>query len=652
MKKVTYLNGTLTYHKPVTLTNIVARLKAEKIPKAIQSLRAYAHTMTPDEVALEGERIPAVIFPSVFKDGKWESYTGLVLIEFNRLGNFSEACRLRNLIEQYKKPLLAFVGCSGCSVKVVVPYTLPDGTLPATREEAVKFHAHAYMRVVLHYQEQFHRKVTLKEPVPDRVCRLSWDPDCCYNPDAEPILMEQPDRMPERKDEKIITAIAPYDPLAGLLPGLQRYEKISMLFENCKRQMLDEMGKTWQEDDPKSYTTQIARYCYHSAIPEETAVRWICYAEYADKNTDLVRQTVHNVYRTMKIPPGSRPCVSKYQQLVIQIEEFMERRYDVRHNEITGETEYRERNSFYYRFQPVTNEARNDMCMNAQKEGIPMVDPDIRRYIDSYRPERYNPLEDFLENLPSWDGTDRIRPLADRVPTTDSLWRDHFYVWFLSMVAHWMKRDRMYANSLVPVLSGAQGLSKSVFFRTILPPALQDYYVENINLENKTATELLMAQNLLINIDEFDRINRRHQAELKRLIQTPELKIRKPHQKTFRIIRRMSSFCATANPSELLTDPSGNRRYICVRLTGPVDVSGEIDYNQLYAQAVEAIRKGEHYWLNTEEEQRLSQSNNQFLQIPLEIQYTLAYFRKPQPDEEATGYKAAELLDIVARKSK
>lgn len=25
MKKVTYLNGTLTYHKPVTLTNIVAR---------------------------------------------------------------------------------------------------------------------------------------------------------------------------------------------------------------------------------------------------------------------------------------------------------------------------------------------------------------------------------------------------------------------------------------------------------------------------------------------------------------------------------------------------------------------------------------------------------------------------------------------------
>ncbi|MCD7933246.1 MAG: DUF3874 domain-containing protein [Tannerellaceae bacterium] len=64
------------------------------------------------------------------------------------------------------------------------------------------------------------------------------------------------------------------------------------------------------------------------------------------------------------------------------------------------------------------------------------------------------------------------------------------------------------------------------------------------------------------------------------------------------------------------------------------------------------MRKGEHYWLNTEEEQRLSQSNNQFLQIPLEIQYTLAYFRKPQPDEEATGYKAAELLNIVARKSK
>lgn len=220
------------------------------------------------------------------------------------------------------------------------------------------------------------------------------------------------------------------------------------------------------------------------------------------------------------------------------------------------------------------------------------------------------------------------------------------------MVAHWIKRDRMYSNSLVPVLVGGQGVSKSVFFRRLLPPVLQDYYAENINLENKTGTELLMAQNLLINLDEFDRLSRKYQAELKRLIQLPELKIRKPYEKSFEIVRRMVSFCATANPSELLTDPTGSRRYICAQVNGQIDISTPPEYEQLYAQAVHAIRKGERYWLLPEEEKELIRINQAFQQIPVEIQYTKLYFRPPQEGEEATYYSAAQLMDIVSKKSK
>lgn len=48
--------------------------------------------------------------------------------------------------------------------------------------------------------------------------------------------------------------------------------------------------------------------------------------------------------------------------------------------------------------------------------------------------------------------------MADRVPTKDSEWRNRFYVWFVSMVAHRKKTDWLYANSLVPVLVGGQGI--------------------------------------------------------------------------------------------------------------------------------------------------------------------------------------------------
>lgn len=71
-----------------------------------------------------------------------------------------------------------------------------------------------------------------------------------------------------------------------------------------------------------------------------------------------------------------------------------------------------ERHSFCFRFQPVDKRALNSIALDAQAEGTPLWDRDISRYVYSNRVPVYNPLEDFLFNLPEWDGRDRIRPLA------------------------------------------------------------------------------------------------------------------------------------------------------------------------------------------------------------------------------------------------
>ncbi|MCC8154959.1 MAG: hypothetical protein LIP01_12625 [Tannerellaceae bacterium] len=114
---------------------------------------------------------------------------------------------------------------------------------------------------------------------------------------------------------------------------------------------------------------------------------------------------------------GYKPCISKYMHLITRLEEFMERRYELRYNEITDEAEYRENHSLAFRFKPVTIKVMHDMCMNAQKEGIGVLDPDIKRYIISNRLPTYNPLLDFINELPVWDEKDRIRALAGQVPT-------------------------------------------------------------------------------------------------------------------------------------------------------------------------------------------------------------------------------------------
>lgn len=647
--KVTVLKGNLSTHKQVELAYVVNKLKDESGAKNSRNLREMLPFCSPGGHPVDAEKIPAVIFASGYKDGGWKHYNGLVLLDFSRLANLDEARYIKEQIVLYNQPLLAFIGSSGLSVKVLVRYTLPDGSLPADEEAAACFHAHAYRRAVLHYQAQLQWEVSYKEPTLSRGCRLSYDPECFYNPDSIPIKMEQPLAMPEVPGytEQVKQSD---DPLARILPGLEQRKKIEMLFETCLNRVYQERGTDWEEKEPKNFLVAVGKYCFDSGIPEEDTVKWLHFRLWTDNDEALIRQTIHNVYQSRK-SFAQKPCLSVGTNLLARMEEFLKRRYEFRKNEIRGEVEYRERHTFCFRFRPVTPEILNGICLNAMEEGLDMWDKDVRRYIYSPRVPSYNPLDTFLYRLPAWDGEERIQALASRVPTNDPDWPTRFYTWFISMVAHWRKADRLYANSLVPVLVGGQGISKSVFFRLLLPPVLQDYHAESINLENKSEAELLMAQNVLITIDEFDRLNKKYQADLKHLIQKPEVKVRRPHQKTFQQMKRLASFSATANPMDLLTDPTGSRRFICVEVTGPIHISTPIEYEQLYAQAVHAISSGERYWLNSEEEQQLTLSNSGFQQEPLEIQYLFTYFRLPEGKETGEKYTAVELLDLISARS-
>lgn len=648
--KVTWVKGNLSSGKLVELASVVEQIKDAGRTKQVGRMREMLSFCAPESQPADVEKVPVVVFASGYREQVWRHYNGLILLEFNRLANLSEARRLRDEIVKYNQPLLAFVGSSGQSVKVVVRYTLPDGTLPADRESAACFHAYAYRRAVLHYQAQLQWPVDLKEPSLDRGCRLSYDPECFYFPGSLPVRMEQPLAMPEDSvptQEARLSA----DPLERILPGLEQRKKIEMLFETCLSRIYLEQGADWAEKEPKEFIAAVGAACFDSGIPEEDTVRWLNFRVWSLKDLNLIRLTVHNVYLSCKAF-GKKPCLPPVMNLLVRMEEFLKRRYEFRKNEIIGEVEYREKHTFCFRFRPVTAEVLNGICLNAMEEGLEIWDKDVRRYIYSPRVPSYNPLEEFLYNLPAWDGKDRIRALADRVPTPDVEWRNRFYVWFVSMVAHWQKRDRLYANNLVPVLVGGQGISKSTFFRLLLPPVLRDYHAESINLENKSEAELLMAQNVLITIDEFDRLSRKYQADLKHLVQKPEVKVRRPHQKTFQLMRRLASFSATANPMELLTDPTGSRRYVCVEVTGAIDVSSPIAYEQLYAQALHAVRSGERYWLTTEEERVLTESNTGFQDEPLEMQYLFSYFRLSEEGEKEERYTSVELLDIISERSK
>lgn len=157
------------------------------------------------------------------------------------------------------------------------------------------------------------------------------------------------------------------------------------------------------------------------------------------------------------------------------------------------------------------------MAINALKEGIRAWDRDVERYLTSEYVSLYNPVEEYLCSVGRWDGKDRIRALANLVPCNNPHWRELFYRWFLSMVAHWRGLDRQHGNSTSPLLVGAQGYRKSTYCRIILPPELRFGYTDSLDFKSKQDAERYLGRFLLVNLDEFDQISSNQQGFLKHL---------------------------------------------------------------------------------------------------------------------------------------
>lgn len=106
---------------------------------------------------------------------------------------------------------------------------------------------------------------------------------------------------------------------------------------------------------------------------------------------------------------------------------------------------------------------------------------------------------------------------------------------------------------------------------------------------------------------------------MKHLLQKPVANLRKPYGTTIQEMRRYASFIGTSNLKDLLTDPSGSRRFICIEVTGPIQTNVTINYHQLYAQAMHDIMKGERYWLDDTDEAIVKEYNREFERVdPLE----------------------------------
>ena len=331
---------------------------------------------------------------------------------------------------------------------------------------------------------------------------------------------------------------------------------------------------------------------------------------------------------------------------------FLKDRYEFRYNVLMKYTEYKEKNG-WHDFAPVDPRVQKRMTLDVQLADIRVSIKDVRNFLESDYIANYDPIDEYLFQCEGkWDGKDHIRALARTVPTANPHWADWFYIWYLGMVDQWRGiNHRLYGNSVAPLLISKQGFNKSTFCRRLIPRELQWGYTDNLVLSEKRQVYQAMAQTLLINLDEFNQISpQMQQGFLKNLIQLPNVKMKRPYGGHVEEFPRLASFIATSNMDDILTDPSGNRRFIGVELTGPIDVSVKPNYVQLFAQAMAAIRAGEKTYFDSVETTLLMQSNRQFEVVPPIEQYFQMCFDLVEDESLGKYMSAAEIFDYLKKR--
>ena len=594
------------------LDAVVERMRSPKTKEAADRVAAIAlksrlaiEKGAARYLLLDNDRLPYLVFSATFgREGfdKPNSLTGLLLLNIPCPQGARQIGELRRRVSQIPYTLLAFAGVSGVTLKVVVRCDCKD-TKNIDKDDYIGFLRDAHENAARLYTSLAMCDLLVGEQSLTRGCRLSYDPQLYYNPEAQPmpVVREAHDPLGAYAGTK-----ADDDGTVVWYPDSDEQNRIELEFQTCLSKAIDD-----QPENMAACLQALADYCAKACLAEEgCTVRAAWNARFKPIGTDVIRKTFRNAY---KKPYNGRPVsqMNEKERIMRSIEDFLSRRYELRYNVVKGITEFRPNDLRFKQWKPLTDRDLRSLVVEEMKEGGESWMNDIRTYVESAHVQDYNPIHEFLAACGSWDGkTNYIEDFARRLPTSYEHWPKYFHRWLLAMVAQALDLNRDYGNSMVPLLIGEQGYLKTQFCNHILPPSMREYYMKDIKMENAEQVERVLGRMWLVNIDEYDAKTPREQAKIKRLLTEKEVQTRKMRSDQYTMTPRLCSFIATTNDLTPLPSGDGTRRYLCIEVTGKVDMSGQIPYKQIFAQAVAELREPDClYWFTSDDEQEIQAHN-------------------------------------------
>lgn len=246
---------------------------------------------------------------------------------------------------------------------------------------------------------------------------------------------------------------------------------------------------------------------------------------------------------------------------------------------------------------------------------------------------RFHPIEDYLQELPEWDGQERMeRLLVDYLGADDTVFnREAIRKVLLAAIARIYHPGIKFDYMLV--LNGPQGIGKSTFFGRLFKGFLSDS-LTMLDMRDKTGSEKLQGY-WALEVAEMAGMRKADIECVKSFISRQEDIYRPAYG---RVVERHPRRCVIVGSTNSITgflrDISGNRRFWPVKCSGgklkPWNLTDE-ELDQIWAEAMAAYNSGESLLLSKEAEELAAEEQREAIEEDPRMAQVIEYLEKPLP---------------------
>lgn len=283
-----------------------------------------------------------------------------------------------------------------------------------------------------------------------------------------------------------------------------------------------------------------------------------------------------------------------------------------------------------------------------------MPNGDARSILDAIaNQDAYNPVSDWIDTK-RWDGTDRLPAFYDTIHAVDDypceLKEAIMYCWLLSAVAAALK-PLGFSTRLVLTLQGPQSIGKTRWCLSLVPnPVLcrsvlkTDHHFDGGNKDHI----ITAMRHWIVELGELESSFRKDQERLKGILTRDRDVVRIPYAAADSEWPRRTVFMASANGSDILSDPSGSTRWGVIAVE-TINYEHGIDMQQLFAQLAVDYRAGKQWWFTKAQEAELEAWNerHQTTSIVRDAVASIVDFEGDDGSVEMKRLTATEVLEAA-----